>query len=165
VADPVPVLHRLAASNIVVGHTDFLFLPLPPPWRITRAVVTPEVRTTVRSGARTWVASGETRHVVFDRDRNVGLELVVRIGTGPPRLPRRVRELLDEGGAFCNGHEARYRIVRRGRGFLMRGEEQILAVAFRCPVTQRGVAVEIGGACAEGELRRFLAAMAGLECH
>jgi hypothetical protein len=32
-------------------------------------------------------------------------------------------------------------------------------------VTQRGVAIEIGGACAEGDLRLFLAAMAGLECH
>jgi hypothetical protein len=164
-ADRVPVLHRLAARNVVVGHTDFLSLPLPLPWRITPAVVTPEVQTTLRAAARTWVASGETRHVVFDRARNLGLALVVRIGTGSPRLPRRAREVLDEGWALCNGHEARYRIVRRGRGFLMPGDEQILAVAFRCPVTQRGVAIEIGGACAEGDLRLFLAAMAGLECH
>src|SRR2546422_118530 len=164
-ADRVPVLHRLAARNVVGGHTDFLSLPLPPPWRITPAVVTPEVQTTLRAAARTWVASGETRHVVFDRERNLGLALVVRIGTGSPRLPRRAREVLDEGWAFCNGHEARYRIVRRGRGFLMRGDEQVLAVAFRCPVTQRGVAIEIGGVCAEGDLRLFLAAMPGLECH
>ncbi len=159
-AGPQPSLHRLAARNVVVGETEFLSVPLPLPWRLTRAVVTPEVRTTRRAGERVWVASGETRHVVFDRARNLGLELVVRIVTPPWRvspLPRRrIRQVLDEG---------RYQIVQRRRGFLMRGEEQALVVAFACPATGRGILVEIAGQCMAGELREFLRVMSELECH
>lgn len=164
-ADPDSSLHRLAASNVIVGHTDFLSLPLPAPWRVTRAVVTPEVRTTTRTESRTWVVSGETRHVVFDRARNVGLELTVRATYGAPRLPQRARQILDDGHAVCNGHAATYRIVRRGRGFLMRGEEQALLVAFVCPETSRGLFIEISGTCTMNELQAFLRAMVHLECH
>jgi len=168
-AGPQPSLHRLAARNVVVGETEFLSVPLPLPWRLTRAVVTPEVRTTRRAGERVWVASGETRHVVFDRARNLGLELVVRIVTPPWRvspIPRRkVRQVLEEGLTTCNGHEARYQIAQRRRGFLMRGEEQVLVVAFACPATDRGILVEIAGQCMASELREFLRVMSELECH
>ncbi len=148
----------------MVGDTDFLALPLPQPWRVTKAVVTPEVKTTTRVGPRVWVVSGETRHVVFDRARNIGLELVVRISYGSPRFPR-ARQVLDEGRAMCNGHEGTYRILRRGRGFLMRGEELVLIVAFTCPPTERGVRIDIAGDCMVGELHTFLRALADLECH
>jgi hypothetical protein len=163
--DPEPSLHRLAARNVVVGDTEFLSLPLPPPWRLTRAVVTPEVRTTVRTQSRTWVVSGETRHVVFDRARNLGLDLVVRVSHGAPRMPRAAREVLDEGLATCSGHAARYRIVRRGRGLFVRGEERALLVAFACPVTDRGVLVEIAGQCGAEDLRAFLRVLPEVECH
>jgi hypothetical protein len=163
--DPGPSLHRLAARNVVVGDTEFLSLPLPPPWRLTRAVVTPEVRTTVRVESRIWVVSGETRHVVFDRARNLGLDLVVRVSHGAPRLPRGARQVLEEGLATCSGHEARYRIVRRGRGLFARGEEQALLVAFACPVTGRSVLVEIAGQCGAGDLRAFLRVLPEVECH
>lgn len=163
--DPEPSLHRLAARNVVVGDTEFLSLPLPAPWGLTRAVVTPEVRTTVRTRSRIWVVSGETRHVVFDRGRNLGLDLVVRISHGAPRMPRAARQVLDEGLATCNGHEARYRIVRRGRGLFLRGEEQALLVAFACPVTTRGVLVEIAGQCGAEDLRAFLHVLPEVECH
>jgi hypothetical protein len=156
--------HWLAARNLVVGDTDFLALSLPQPWRVTKALVTPEVRTTTRVGARLWVASGETRHVVFDRARNVGLELVVHISSGTQRFPR-ARQVLDDGRAVCSGHEGAYRIVRRGRGFLMRGEELALFVVFLCPPTSRGLRIEIAGDCTIGELHTFLRALADLECH
>lgn len=164
-ADPALSLHRLAANNVVVGLTDFLSLPLPAPWRVTRAVVTPEVATTMRKESRIWVASGETRHVVFDRERNRGLELVVRISQGVPRLLGRSRLVLEEGLALVGGHEARYQIIRRGRGLFLRGDEEALLVSFSCPVTARGVAVEIAGASTVDELRGFLRAMVGVECH
>lgn len=164
-ADPAPTLHRLAANNVVVGVTDFLSLPLPAPWRVTRAVVTPEVATTLRTDSRIWVASGETRHVVFDRAQNRGLDLVVRISQGVPRLARRGRRVLDEGRVVVGGHEADYRIVQRGRGLFVRGDEEAMLVAFACPVTSRGVAVEIAGASTVEELRTFLRAMTGVECH
>jgi hypothetical protein len=164
-ANPAPSLHRLAAHNVVAGLTEFLSLPLPPPWRVTRAVVTPEVGTTMRTESRLWVASGETRHVVFDREKNRGLDLVVRISQGAPRLRGPGRQVLDEGLALAGGHEARYRIVRRGRGLFMRGDEEALLVAFTCPVTARGVAIEISGAATVDELREFLRAMPGVECH
>ncbi len=163
--EPERSLHLLAASNIIVGRTEFLVLPLPAPWRITRAVVTPEVRTTIRAGERMWVASGETRHVIFDRARNVGLALTVRATYGIPRLPRRARQLLDEGQAILSGHPARYRIILRGRGFLVRGDERALYVAFSCPETWRGLMIELSGACTLGELQTFLRALSDLECH
>jgi hypothetical protein len=161
----VPALHRLAAKNVVVGQTDFLSLPLPAPWRITRAVVTPEVATTMRTESRIWVASGETRHVIFDREKNRGLDLAVRISQGAPRLRGQGRQVLEEGLAVVGGHEARYRIIRRRRGLFMRGDEEALLVAFTCSVTARGVAVEIAGGSTVDELREFLRALAGVECH
>ena len=164
-ADPAPVLHHLAANNVVVGVTDFLSLPLPAPWRVTRAVVTPEVATTLRTDSRVWVASGETRHVIFDRAQNRGLDLVVRISQGLPRFVHRGRVVLDEGRAVIGGHEAHYRIIRRGRGLFVRGDEEALLVAFACPATSRGVSVEIAGASTLEELRTFLRAMTGVECH
>lgn len=159
-------MHRLAARNPIVGETDFLSLPLPPPWRITRAVVTPEVRTTVRGGARIWVVSGETRHIVFDAARGLGLDLAVRVSHGPAaHLPAGARQVLEEGSAICSGHDARYRIVRRARGFLLRGEEHALLVAFGYPATDRGIVIEVAGRCEPGELAAFLRAMPALECH
>lgn len=157
--------HRLAARNLVVGETDFLDLRVPAPWRITRAVVTPEVRTTIRVGSRTWVVSGETRHVVFDRDRRVGLDLVVRAFYKTSRLPSRALEVVKSGHAVCNGHGADYRIVRRRRGFLVRGEERALQVAFGCPPTGRGLLIEVSGSCSVDDLRGFLRALEDVECH
>lgn len=160
-----PALHRLAAKNVVVGETDFLSLPLPAPWRVTRAVVTPEVATTLRTESRIWVASGETRHVIFDRERNRGLDLVVRVCQGAPRRLGRGRQVLEEGVALVGGHDARYRIIRRRRGLFMRGNEEALLVAFTCSGTARGVAVEIAGESTVDELREFLRALASVECH
>jgi hypothetical protein len=161
----VPALHRLAATNVVVGQTDFLSLPLPAPWRITRAVVTPEVATTVRTESRIWVASGETRHVIFDRQKNRGLDLAVRISQSAPRLRGRGRQVLEEGLTLVGGHEARYRIIRRRRGVFMRGDEEALLVAFACSTTARSVTVEIAGASMIDELLEFLRAFADVECH
>lgn len=157
--------HRLAARNLVVGETDFLDLPIPAPWGITRAVVTPEVRTTVRAGERTWVVSGETRHIVFDRERHLGLDLVVRVTYGTSRLPRRAAEIFEAGQVVCNGHGAQYRIVRRRRSVLARGEEQALQVAFGCPQTQRGLLIEVAGACTVEDLQGFLGALEDVACH
>ena len=99
---------------MLVGVTGFVGIDLPPPWRITKAIVTPEVQTTVREGPRHWVAAGETRHVVFDPGRRVRTDLLVQVAPGVPRGPfTPLAERAAGGAILIHGHRGEYQLGRR----------------------------------------------------
>ncbi|MDR7543060.1 MAG: hypothetical protein QN120_02275 [Armatimonadota bacterium] len=152
---------------MLVGASGFVSVPLPPPWRLSRATVMPEVHTTVREGDRYWVASGETRHVVFDPERRVRADLVVTVAPGrPARRPLRpLAEATAGGPVEIGGHPGEYRLGRRRDGWLRRRTVAALRMRHYCPQTQRLIAVELSGAVSMDDLRTLLEALGHLRCH
>lgn len=150
---------------MLVGPVGFVGLAVPPPWQVTKASVTPEVHTTVRESGRQWVASGETRHVVFDPGRRLRIDLVVRV---MPRAPRRtLPPLADQtaaGAIVVAGHPGEFLLGRRRDGWLSPRLVPTLRVRHRCDRTGRTILIELSGAAVE-DLRALLAAVGGLECH
>lgn len=156
----------LEAFNPIVGRTEFVGVSLPDPWRLTRATVTPEVATTVRQGDRQWVAAGESRHVVFDRQRRLRMDLVVRVTSGPPRRPLvPLAEGLANGPLAVGGHAGTYQVGRRREGLLPRRLVPTLRVRHYCEHTRRTLLLELSGAPVLEEFRTLLDALTSLECH
>ncbi len=151
---------------MIVGPTGFVGLALPTPWRITRATVTPEVHTTIREGDRHWVASGETRHVVFERSRRFRAELVVRVAPGEIRRPMApLAEAAENGAITVGGHPGRYQLGRRREGLWPRRLVPTVCVRHYCDRTRRTILLEVSGAVGIAELRLLLDAVGDLECH
>jgi hypothetical protein len=141
-------------------------LDLPGLWRITKALVTPEVQTTIREGERQWVAAGETRHVVFDPSRRVHADLVVRAIPSAPRRPLRTfEEQAAAGIVTVAGHAGEFQIGRRRSGWLSRRLVSGLQMRHYCDRTQRTILVDLSGAVALDDLRALLEALGRLECH
>jgi len=156
----------LEAFNPITGPVVFVTLALPEPWRITRATVTPDVQTTIRQGDRQWVASGETRHVVFDRARRLRGELVVRITSGRPRrMSAPLAEAAAAGSMTAGGHVAQFQYGRRREGIVFRRLVPAGRVQHYCDQTKRTILVELSGSLDEGELRALVDSLGDLECH
>jgi len=127
----------------------------------------PEVHTTVREGERHWVASGETRHVVFDPGRRLRADLVVTVAPGrPTRRPLRpLAEVVAGGPVEIGGHPGEFRLGLRRAGWLRHRMVATLRMRHYCPATQRLIAVELSGAVSMEDLRRLLEALGHLRCH
>lgn len=150
----------------MVGTIEFVGLDLPDPWRITRALVTPEVQTTVRKDERQWVAAGETRHVVFDPSRRVHTDLVIRIMPSAPR--RSLTGFVEQAAAgvvTVGGHPGEFQIGRRRSGWLSRRLISALRVRHYCDRTERTILIDLSGDVAVDDLRVLLEALGHLECH
>jgi len=158
-------VHLLEAFNPIVGRTAFVGLFLPEPWRLSRAVVTPDVQTTVREGERQWVASGETRHVLFHGVRRERADLMVRITPGAARRPLAISAGTEGGVLTVGGHAGEFRLGRRREGWLTSRTVPVVRVRHYCPRTRRTVLLEVCGELPAEELRALLGVFQRVECH
>ncbi|MFQ5886714.1 MAG: hypothetical protein ACE5II_05730, partial [Anaerolineae bacterium] len=71
--------HLIAASNFLLGPTNFLIRPLPENWNLGQGLSPPEVNSNTTWGEAMWVTSGRASHLLYDPQRKVGLELEVKI--------------------------------------------------------------------------------------
>lgn len=159
-------VHLLEAFNPIVGRTAFVGLFLPEPWRLSRAVVTPDVQTTVREGERQWVASGETRHILFHGVRRTErADLVVRVTPGAARRPLASRTGAEGGSLTVGGHAGEFQLGRRRDGWFASRTLPLVRVRHYCPRTRRTVLLEVCGELPPEELRALLGAFQRMECH
>jgi len=129
-------------------------------------MVTPDVHTTIRDGDRQWVASGETRHVVFEQSRRFHADLIVRVAPGEIRRPlARLAEIVENGTIIVGGHPGVFQLGRRREGILARRLVPTVRVRHYCDRTRRTIQMEVSGVVAVEELRRVLDALGNLECH
>ncbi|MDQ7849381.1 MAG: hypothetical protein QN152_01090 [Armatimonadota bacterium] len=159
-------MHLLEAFNPIVGRTAFVGLFLPEPWRLSRAVVTPDVQTTVREGEQQWVASGETRHVlVHGVRRTERADLMVRVTPGAARRPLASRVGAESGALTVGGHPGEFHLGRRRDGWFTARMVPVVRVRTYCPRTRRTVLLEVTGQLPPEELRALLDAFQRIACH
>lgn len=158
--------YLIAAANILFGVTNYLFLPLPKPWRLGKGISSPEVDSTTRRGDSLWVTSGRASHVVFNSDRRIGLELIVSISKGKKgKFKPKLSQMRDQGLMRLGGHEANYALGEVERGFFKKKVAQSLQLALYCDKTNRTIAIEFTGKCPADDLNQILEAMSLLQCH
>ena len=158
--------HLIAASNFLMGVTNFLILPLPKGWRLVQGSSPPEVDSNTQRGDYSWVSSGRASHVLFDEDRGAGLELLVSISKGKGKeFKPKLSQMRDQGLIRLGGHEANYALGEVERGFFKKKVAQSLQLALYCDKTNRTIAMEFTGKCLTDDLNQILEAISLLQCH
>lgn len=157
--------HLIAATNFLMGPTNFLILPLPFTWRLGRGLSPPEVDANVLFRDALWVISGRSTHVVVDEKKKVGLELLIRVEKGVVQAskPRGVLRL--HGSGTFGGHLGTYCFSEVTRGVFKKRTERVLTLSFYCDRVKRTISLEFMGRCGEGDLQEILAVAPHLECH
>ncbi|MFQ6058193.1 MAG: hypothetical protein ACE5MB_04835 [Anaerolineae bacterium] len=157
--------HLIAASNFLMGATNFLIVPLPKSWNVGRGFSPPEVDANTHWGEVSWVTSGRASQVLFNEDEGVALEFVVKVSRGKKDLKPKMSQVRAQGPVQLGGHEATYALGEMKRGFPRRKIAQVLQASFYCDKTKRTINLEFVGQCAEGDLEALLEAISWLECH
>lgn len=158
-----PIRHVVAASNFLIGATNFLILALPQGWRIGDGIAPPEVDATHMDGGTLWVVDGRTHHVLFEPAAKRQVELIVRVQPGAARRER-VSTGWETGDIKVSGHPATYRIGEVRRGVLKRQRLAALGIAFHCNLSERSLCIEFFGPSSE-DLREFLRLAPAITCH
>ena len=158
--------HLIAASNILFGIANFLILPLPKGWRFGREISPSEVDSTTQWGDSLWVTSGRASHVVFNEDREAGLELLVKVSKGKRgKFKPKLSQMRNQGLMRLGGHDANYALGEVERGLFKKKVAQRLQLSFYCDKTNRTIAIELTGKCPADALNQILQAMSLLQCH
>ena len=157
--------HLIAASNFLLGPTNFLILPLPENWHLGQGLSPPEINSNTTWGEAMWVTSGRASHLLYDPHRKVGLEFEVKISKGQREPKYRLSLVKEQGAARLGKHEGHYILGEVKRGFPRRKTAKTLRCSLYCPETKRTIDMEFVGECSEEDLAQIFEAICGLECH
>ncbi|MFN3476175.1 MAG: hypothetical protein ACK4Z6_01285 [Candidatus Methylomirabilales bacterium] len=157
--------HLIAATNFLMGPTNFLILSLPPTWRLGSGISPPEVDANALFRDALWVTSGKSTHIVVDEKKKVGLELLIRVEQGVVQAAKPKGILRLHGSGTFGGHPGTYYFSEVTRGVFKKRMETVLTLSFYCDRIKRTISLEFMGRCGEADLQEILAATPHLECH
>ena len=158
----------LAATNMVMGPSNFGSLELPDRWTLISGVSPPEVDRSRTWGGVDWVVHGRADWVLRRAEPRLNVELLVRVaprasGGDPPAQPRDIPP--DAQPIEVCGHAGR--LWRGGglRGVLPRRSVSWLRAWIPCTHTGRDLHLEIVGACDAAEIDDLTVLVERLRCH
>ena len=158
----------LAATNMVMGPSNFGSLELPERWSLISGVSPPEVDRSRSWGGVDWVVNGRADWVLRRAEPRLNVELLVRVapraaGNGAPLPPRHVPA--DAQPVEVSGHDARLWRGTGTRGMFPRRTVSWVRGWIPCTHTGREVSMEIIGACEPREIEELAVLVERLRCH
>lgn len=158
----------LAATNMVMGPSNFGSVELPDRWSLISGVSPPEVDRSRSWGGVDWVIHGRADWVLRRLEPRLNVELLVRVAPrtergAPPVPPRHVP--VDAHAIEVSGHDARLWRGSGLRGVLPRRAVSWLRGWIPCTHTGRELSVEIIGACEPAEIEELSVLVEHLRCH
>lgn len=156
--------HLIAANNLILGTVNFLVLPLPEGWELLDPGASPEVDARVLLDGVSWTREGQAAYLLRLGDGRLA-RLDLRVAAALPPPPRlspargRLEVTVNDHPGRLEWGEARPLLGRLGRG------RPLVTVGFSCPLTGRGVRLNLWGGLVAAERERLATALAGLACH
>ncbi len=154
------IYHEIAASNMLVGDTKFLVLPLPSAWEISIGAGRPEVTASHVRDEQRWVASGDAWYVLYNEGRRWAMEL--RLSAKPAG---RFQEEPAVPELTVAGHPAAVSWASRRRGLIKRWSVTYVTVTFYCAKTGRRLSVEFSGRLPDEAFREMVETARYIRCH
>jgi hypothetical protein len=158
----------LAATNLVMGPSNFGSSELPEEWTLLSGIVPPEVDRSRSWGGVAWVVHGRADWILQRVGPRLNVELSVRVAprrmsnerpVPPGRVPGEAQSI------EVSGHEARLWRGNGQRGLLPRRSVSWLRAWIPCSHTGREVELEIIGACSPADLDGLTILIERLRCH